>query len=126
MEKAIWLSYIFGPYLVILGLWMLLYHENMMKVVTSVKNTPGLFYLSSLFNLLVGLAIIDTYNSWPSNLAFLVSLLGWAMAIRGVCGLFVPQLVANLLMTNDVWLRIKGIFPLGWGILLCILAGMKQ
>lgn len=122
MEKAIWLAGVFGPFMAILGLWMLWYHENVAKVWTAVKNNPGLFYCNSVTNFFVGIVVLSLFNMWTWNLSVLVSLLGWVMLIRGLLGLFIPQIIVKWVMTNGTWMRVMGIVPLIWGLLLCTLA----
>ncbi|HAZ15876.1 MAG TPA: hypothetical protein DCY54_04515 [Parachlamydiales bacterium] len=118
MDKAIWLAGIFGPFLTIWGLWMLLYSENLVKVMTSVKNTPGAFYLMGMLNLLLGLIIVNMYNVWMWHPAVLVTLLGWVLLIRGVLSLFVPQLIIKYTMTDHAVMRAIGLIPLVWGLAL--------
>ena len=119
MQNALWLASIFGPLLAIVGLWMLLYHENMMKVLNSIKSTPALFYMSGWMNLLIGLVIVSQYNVWTANLAVLITLLGWALIIRGILSLFIPQLLIKLTMGKPSWCKMMGIIPFVWGLLLC-------
>jgi hypothetical protein len=117
-NAAMWLASIFGPLLVILGLWKLLYSDNLMKVMAGIKNSAGILYYSSVFNLLVGFTILSQYDLWGWNALVLVTLLGWVMVIRGIMGLFVPQLLMDLLMGNPNFTRICGIIPLVWGLAL--------
>lgn len=123
MENAIWLASIFGPFLTILGLWMLLYSENLMKIFTSMKSTPGAFYLGGILNLLLGLTVLAEYNMWHwSSLTVLVTLLGWVLLLRGICVLFVPQLVIRMTMTHPTVVKTLGLVPFIWGLLLSWLA----
>jgi hypothetical protein len=119
MENAVWLGTIFGPFLAIIGLWMLLYNENLLKVLNSIKNTPGIIYIIGGFNLLVGLAILSWYNDWSLEAGLLVTLLGWAMIVRAVLLLFIPQLIIKTTMTHRTHVKFFGIVPLVWGLLLC-------
>jgi len=119
MQNALWLASIFGPLLAIVGLWMLLYHENMMKVLNSIKSTPALFYMSGWMSLLIGLVIVSQYNVWMANLAVLITLLGWVLIIRGILALFIPQLLIKLTMEKTSWCKVMGIIPFVWGLLLC-------
>lgn len=121
-QNAMMLSSIFGPLLMIMGVWMLFYHENLVKVCTSIKNTPASQHLMGYINMLVGLTIINHYNIWAWNLALLITLLGWLMLVRGLLTHFLPQLYFKISMNDPSWLRIKGIIPLAWGLGLCWLA----
>jgi len=60
MQNAgMWLASIFGPFLVILGLWMLFYGEQVSKVCAGTKASPALLYLNSIFNILIGFTILS-------------------------------------------------------------------
>jgi hypothetical protein len=117
-NAAMWLASIFGPFLVILGLWMLLYCDQYMKVLSGIKGSAGLFYITSVFNLLIGFTVLSQYDLWGWNLLVLVTLLGWVMVIRGVMGLFVPQLLMDIQMGKHGFSKIMGIIPLVWGVFL--------
>ncbi len=117
-NAAMWLASIFGPFLVILGLWMLLYCDQYTKVLTAIKGSAGLFYMNSVFNLLIGFTVLSQYDLWGWNLLVLVTLLGWVMVVRGIMGLFVPQLLMDILMGKHGFAKIMGIIPIVWGVFL--------
>jgi hypothetical protein len=117
-NAAMWLASIFGPFLVILGLWMLLYCDQYTKVLSGIKGSAGLFYMNSVFNLLIGFTVLSQYDLWGWNLLVLVTLLGWVMVIRGIMGLFVPQLLMDILMGKHGYAKILGIIPIVWGVFL--------
>lgn len=120
MDHAAIISKIFGPFLVFVGLWMLLYNENSVKTQNSFKNNPAVVYQKAVFNLLIGIGLIRFYNVWawwdPTILATWV---GWMLAIRGVLVLFIPQRLIKLTMTNKTVIKLRGLVPLVWGLLLC-------
>ncbi len=118
MGHALFLASIFGPFLAILGFWMLIYGENFSKVVHSMKSTPSAFYLNALFNLLLGIYIVGQFNVWIWQPAFLVTLLGWWLVVRGVFSLFLPQLMIKWTMSDPTTLKIVGLIPFLWGLAL--------
>lgn len=122
MQNAMMLASIFGPLLMILGIWMLFYHENMAKVCTSCKNTPAVHHTWGTINILLGLTIINSYNMWAWNLPLLVTLLGWFMLLRGVLALFMPHMLMKWSSKEPGWCKIQGVIPLVWGFGLCWLA----
>jgi hypothetical protein len=119
MQTAIWLAMIFGPFLAIVGLWMLLYSDNLLKTYASIKGTPAVMYMRSVVNMLLGLTIITQYNMWQWDGSLLVTLLGWVLFIRGVITLYVPQFVMKLGMSDQKALKYRGVIPLIWGLALC-------
>lgn len=118
MESAMMLARVFGPFLGILGLWMLLYGDNVVKIMASMKGSPCALYTSAVFNLLIGLFIINMYNVWVWDVFFFVTLLGWVMFLRGVFALFMPQVVVKAVMTKGNWMKTMGIIPFVWGLIL--------
>lgn len=117
-NAAMWLASIFGPFMVILGLWMLLYSDQLLKVLSGMKNSPALFYLNSVFNILIGFTILSQYDLWGWNLLVLVTILGWIMVIRGIMGLFIPQVLIDVLGGNQKFTKVMGLIPLVWGVFL--------
>lgn len=118
MESAIMLARVFGPFLGIIGLWMLLYGDSVIKIMNSMKSSPAALYASAVFNLLIGLFIINAYNVWIWDVFFFVTLLGWAMFIRGLFAFFMPQLIVKSTMTKTNWMKTMGIIPFVWGLIL--------
>ncbi len=106
---------IFGPFLMILGIWMLCYQANVKKVITSVKSTPGLMYVMGIINTLIGLAVLSTFNMWMPNLTILVTLFGWVIFLRGLLVFFAPQMLFSKTVTSPGYLKIKGVVFVVWG-----------
>ncbi len=115
MQNAIWLGSIFGPFLMILGIWMLFYRDNMMKVVASIKGNPGTLYLIGILNLFVGLVAISEFNEWSWGLSTLVTLFGWVLLARGLMVFFLPQVMLKKSMAHGDMLNVKAIIILVWG-----------
>lgn len=118
MSSAIIIAQIFGPFLAIVGLWMLLFSDNHAKVMTAIKNSAAAQYGLSVGHLLWGLIIISLFNVWEGSMLLLVTLLGWALFVRGVLGLYMPHFIAKYFFMNQSYTRFSGILPLVWGLLL--------
>ncbi len=97
---------------------MLLYCDQYTKVLNGIKGSAGLFYMNSVFNLLIGFTVLSQYDLWGWNLLVLVTILGWVMVIRGIMGLFVPQLLIDIMMGKHGFSKVMGIIPLVWGVFL--------
>ncbi len=117
MTSALIIARIFGPFLAILGLWMLLFGTHAAKIFNSIKNSPTAHYGSAVINLLLGLAVISSYNQWTPSLMVFITLLGWAMFVRGVLGLYMPHVISNTLFSTK-WSKLMGVIPLIWGLIL--------
>lgn len=125
MQYAMWFASVFGPLLLILGVWMVFYRDNMNKVQTSIKTNPGILYVLAIINLVFGLTIVNCYNEWVGNITILVTLLGWLFLVHGICCLFFPQLVVKQWIKNKHF-SIRGLVGLVWGLLLCWFAFWAQ
>jgi hypothetical protein len=117
-NAAMWLASIFGPLLVIIGLWKLLYSDAFSKVQHSVRNSHGLMYYSSVVYLWVGFTVLSQYDMWAMDALVFVTLLGWVMVIRGILGLFVPQMLHDM-YNHRGFCKVCGLIPLVWGVILC-------
>ncbi|MBI2810783.1 MAG: hypothetical protein HYX67_08155 [Candidatus Melainabacteria bacterium] len=126
MQNAMMMAAIFGPLLMIKGIWMLFYHGNMVKVCSSMKSTPGLFYVWGVINMIVGLTVINQFSMWTMTLSVLVTLFGWVALLRGVAALFLPQMLVKCTMSDPNWMKVKGIIPLVWGFGMCWFAFWMQ
>ena len=123
MQNALAIASIFGPFLVVLGVWVLFYHGNMSKVMTAVKNNPGTLYVMGVINLLIGLSVLTSFNVWTWAPTLMITLFGWVMTVRGLMAFFMPQFFFNSKLLSDVSnLKVRGIILLIWGILMCWLA----
>lgn len=121
MDQALWLSTIFGPVFVILGLWILIRTEEATKFVYSVKATPAALYLGGMLNLIIGCAVLSLYSDWSWSLAVLVTLLGYLQVVRALLIFFVTEWTLGLwqmIADESSLLRSFSIIPIIWGLLL--------
>ena len=116
MQLAHYWAQVFGPFLIILGLWMLFYHENQHKIMSSIKASPACFHILSILQLLIGLIIVTQCNIWQMHLYALVTILAWVFIIRGIVGLFFPQVLMKMMQGKGS--RFAGLVPLIWGLAL--------
>lgn len=122
MDHILWLARIFGPFFFIIGLWMIFRLEDIQKVWNSIRNTPGLFYIGGLLNLLIGLTVLSTYHSWTWGLPVLLTIIGWLMLLRGLLVLFAPEKVLSWTEGLSPFSKSWAVLPLVIGILLSWLA----
>lgn len=119
MLHAMWLGSVFGPFLVIHGLWMLFCRSALMKTETSVKGSPACFHMIGVIQLLVGLAIVNTCFIGPiEGVSLLVAILGWVLILRAILSFFLPKLVLKTL-GNAKWNAFAAVITLVWGIAIC-------
>lgn len=118
MLSAVQLASIFGPILVIMGIWTLLYQDNVKKVAESFRKNPAVFYLGGVVNLIVGLTIITSFNEWKMQVQILVTLLGWLMFLRGLVIFFLPNAIAKVSKMQENAYVFFGLVSVVWGLAL--------
>jgi len=119
MLHAIWLGSIFGPFLAIHGLWMLLCRSALMKAEASLKSTPSAFHMVGVVQLIIGLAIINTCcTEVVQGLGLLLAIFGWLLILRAVLVFFLPKLIMKTL-SNGKWNAFIGLLSLVWGLAIC-------
>lgn len=122
MQNPDMVASVFGPFLAIIGLWIIMSAKVIIKGWPSPKTSPGLFYMGGALNLLFGLMILSQYNLWTWSAELFVTLLGWVMVLRSILSLFVPEMVTATTAKHPGMLRIFGIVTLAWGLILCRIA----
>ena len=122
MQNALFLASIFGPYLFFMGLWMVVCTKNVSKVFTSVRGSGAAVTLCGFLKMLIGLTAINIYNMWVWDITLLVTLFGWVFFIRGLLSLFMPKAADMFAVKKDKHIKLMGLIPLVWGVLLCWLA----
>lgn len=122
MDSLMLIANVFGPYQLIIGLWMLLHKQNCQKICDSVRKNPSAIYLMGWTSLLLGLFIIYGYNQWVANISIFATLLGWAYFARGIIVLFVPQAYLRTEKKEKSWIMVGAVLRILFGIALCAIA----
>ncbi len=117
MYNAVWIASIFGPVLALIGLWVLVKTQEAEAVWDYTKKTPAMLYFWTVLNLIFGSFILNCFHSWVRHPVVLVTILGWFMILRGLCGLFCSKMIVQRTMTTTHY-RIMGIIALVYGLLL--------
>lgn len=121
MSAAIGLAGIFGPLLVILGIWSLLFAQHQKKVMDDLKKSPSLFHFSAIINLLIGIIVVSI-TSWHGNETFLVPLFGWVQVVRSLIGIFLPKFyLSSFDWGRGAYIFISFVIIL-WGLGMCRVA----
>ena len=115
MVAAIHLARIFGPLLLIVGIWNLFYRHRVMQAAKGLKANSTVMYLHGILNLIVGLTIVTMFNHWVWDLTLLVTLFGWFLIVRGVFSLYWPEVITNLQLSTEGIITFWGIVWIVWG-----------
>lgn len=125
MLTSITIATIFGPILVFVGIWVLLYPANMRKVVESFRKTPAVLFITGIINLILGLAFVTNCNTWTPSFELLVTLLGWLFLLRGLAIFFLPQRFLKIFTMHKSSYSVFALVSIIWGLALSYFAFMK-
>lgn len=124
MDTVEIISSIFGPALLFMGIWVLFYKQEVLKVVEASEKSETHLYFMGFLNLLLGLGILAFYSEWTASLDVLVTMLGWFLFIRGLFCYFIPNFVHKLMVVQKDYTLFSGLVAIFWGGALCYIGFM--
>src|SRR3989344_2544445 len=92
------LALFWGFSLVIVGLAYLL-NPRLAKKVMPLIEGDGVLAITGMVGVMMGVALILTYNTWDYTWRVIISILAWAVLVKGASRLFFPDAV------RDMWRR---------------------
>ncbi|MGA2418308.1 MAG: hypothetical protein ABSF55_03655 [Candidatus Staskawiczbacteria bacterium] len=85
-----YLAEIWGISIVIISLALLVKEKHLKKLFAAIENDESLF-LWGFISLIIGLAMILSYNVWQQGWQVIITILGWLALIKGLALLFLPE-----------------------------------
>jgi uncharacterized membrane protein YczE len=93
MSNSLFLARLIGPVMLVVGLAVFANQRGFRDMSEEFMASRALMFLSGLFIMAVGLAIVLTHNIWTADWRVLITLFGWLTAIGGALRLFAPTFV---------------------------------
>jgi len=121
MELTIFLSKVFGLYMLIAGIAVLFNRRHIMAGVIAIAKERFAQLVAGTIALFMGLLIVNLHNEWSTLPASLVSLVGWLGVLKGAIYLFLPEAKLTKLMhalTERSWYTIDGVIAIVVGLYL--------
>ncbi len=121
METTLFLSQAFGVYLLVMGLAVLFGTIDLSKFVTEYLKNTGLFVVTNLFVLVLGILLVLSHNVWNGTPeTTLISLICWLVFIKGVVAILLPSPMTSMAksMNNPSWFKFAGVLYLVLGLYL--------
>lgn len=85
-----------GLYLLIIAIIMLARASYYQAILTHLKVGSSTVVVTAAFGLIVGIIIVLTHNVWIMESEVLVTLLGWALCIKSICWLSIPEFMVKM------------------------------
>src|SRR6266567_5324304 len=90
--RTVFLARLIGLFALLLSLTELLHKQATVETAAALVRDRPLLFILAMLGLLAGLAIVLTHNIWSGGaLPVVVTLLGWALLLRGLVLLLLPH-----------------------------------
>ena len=96
MDLSIYLARVFGIYLVVACVAMLVNRRHLSKILDDFSKSMGLVVFSGLMHLFLGLLVVVAHNVWTMDFRVLVTFIGWAGVVKGGLRILAPTKVSHL------------------------------
>jgi len=109
MSVAEFTAALIGPYLIAVGLAILINGKAFRAMLAEVSDDRGLIFFAGLIALAIGATLIKLHNVWVLDWPVLVTILGWLSLIGGFFRIIWPEAAAALarrFSTNEVAMNV--------------------
>jgi phosphotransferase system glucose/maltose/N-acetylglucosamine-specific IIC component len=96
MDISIYLARVFGIYLVVACVAMLINRKHLSRILDDFSKSMGLVVFSGLMHLFLGLLVVVAHNIWTPDFRGLVTLMGWVGVVKGGLRVLAPTKVSRL------------------------------
>jgi hypothetical protein len=117
MQTSRFLARLVGPFLVAIGLGLLVNADIYQQMAGQFLQSLALIYVSGLLALVAGLAIVNTHNVWAADWRVIITILGWLGIIGGTLRIVFPQFVEQV---GTTMLAHRGYIISAWIVLLVL------
>ena len=106
MELSIFIAKIIALLYLAAGVAALRGVIDFAKIVDDYNKSPALIFMSGLFALIAGMIVIRYHNIWVKDWTVLITLFGWAAAIKGTLFIAFPdslKLFKGMYKNTRIW-----------------------
>jgi len=93
VQASIIIARLLGPLFATIGVGMLTNTDAYRQIGQQFLSTYAIIYLSGIFLLLMGLAILNMHPRWTADWRSVITAVGWIFTTAGVWRLIAPQFV---------------------------------
>lgn len=91
MSLTIFLGQIFGLYLFITSLVMLIQHKFIKKVMAEIVKSASTLFLIGIMTLILGIICVIIHNIWVPGWEVIITIIAWLIFLKGLFLLFLPK-----------------------------------
>ena len=91
MDDSLIAAKLLGTYLIISGLFLILRVKTLPNIIKDFLGHPAIVYLTGIFLIVLSSLYIIQNNIWDGTWRTAVTVLAWAVFLKGVAYIFVPE-----------------------------------
>ncbi|OGG58787.1 hypothetical protein A3C86_03395 [Candidatus Kaiserbacteria bacterium RIFCSPHIGHO2_02_FULL_49_16] len=91
MDDSLIAAKLLGTYLIISGLFLILRGKTLPNIIKDFLGHPAIVYLTGIFLIVLSSLYIIQNNIWDGTWRTAVTVLAWAVFLKGVAYIFVPE-----------------------------------
>lgn len=110
MELSLYLGQLMSVVLVVVGLALLLRSKHYAKAYKAWMKDDALMLLTSMITIVAGVALVLSHNVWIASWEVIITIVGWAMVLKGVLLALLPEEFEKL---TTFFLKMKWMLPFG-------------
>ena len=101
------LAELWGVSIVIISLALLTNEKHLKRIFSKIESEESLF-MWGFVSLIIGLAMVLSYNVWMQGWQLIITIFGWLALIKGVALLFFPEQMKKQAkkLENQQWLPV--------------------
>ncbi len=92
MDISNYLAEVWGISIVIVSLALLIKDKHIKSLFAKIETEESLF-LWGFISLIIGLAMVLSYNVWTQSWQVIITILGWLALLKGLALLFLPEYI---------------------------------
>lgn len=97
LTTSVFLARVIGLFGAISVFGILAHYKENLAIEEKAARNPTLLFLSSFVAIFLGVLVVVSHQVWTADWRVVITILGWAMLLKGVLRLFFPQLVLRLI-----------------------------
>ena len=124
MSLSIYLGQIFGLYLFITSLALLINQKFFKKAIEDAVKNAAILMIMGIITLILGLILVISHNVWVRNWRIIITIISWLILIKGILMFIFPNMCANFLKKWQVKYKMHFLDSIKWVYWVCLVVGI--
>lgn len=93
---TIFLGQVFGWYLLIIGVFMLVKSDTLINLVRDATKNFVVIYIVGIFTLIAGIILVISHNIWVLAWPVIITLIAWLTLLSALLRIFLPEIAVKV------------------------------